>query len=585
MQEEIMKNLLKYLKNYKKELVFGPFFKLLEAIFELIVPMVMAKIIDNGIGNNDSGYIYRMSGLIVILGVCGLCFALTCQYLAARCAYGFGTELREALYKHINSLSYSSIDRIGTSSLVNRLTNDTNTVQNGVNMFIRLAVRAPFLVIGAAVMAMTIDLKLSLIFFVVAPLISVIIFFIMRRTIPMYKKTQKCLDKAAMLTGENLEGARVIRAFSRQQEEIDEFREAVDDISYESIAVGKISAILNPAAFMIMNLGIVAVIRFGGVRIDTGDLTQGELTAFTNYMTQILLALVVLANLIVTFTKAFASANRVSEVFALEPETYGSNKDISLNSGDILEFRNVSFAYEDAAESSVKNISFSLGRGDMLGIIGGTGCGKTTLANLIPCYYKATEGEVLVGGENVRNCDLDILRRNIGTVPQRAVLFSGTIRENMKWRDPAATDEQIIAALKTAQAWDFVSRMPDKLDTHISQGGKNLSGGQKQRISIARALIGKPDILILDDSTSALDYATDLALRKALREDMSGTSVIMISQRTTSLRDADLIIVMDDGEAVGIGRHDELVEKCQVYSEIYRSQMNEKEDGSNVQNA
>ena len=577
-----MKNLLKYLKNYKKELVFGPFFKLLEAIFELIVPMVMAKIIDNGIGNNDSGYIYRMSGLIVLLGVCGLCFALTCQYLAARCAYGFGTELREALYKHINSLSYSSIDRIGTSSLVNRLTNDTNTVQNGVNMFIRLAVRAPFLVIGAAVMAVTIDLKLSLIFFVVAPLISVIIFFIMRRTVPMYKKTQKCLDKAAMLTGENLEGARVIRAFSRQQEEIDEFREAVDDISDESIAVGKISAILNPAAFMIMNLGIVAVIRFGGVRIDTGDLTQGELTAFTNYMTQILLALVVLANLIVTFTKAFASANRVSEVFALEPETYGSNEDISHDSGDILEFRNVSFAYEDAAESSVKNISFTLGRGEMLGIIGGTGCGKTTLANLIPCYYKATEGEVLVGGENVRSCDLDILRRNIGTVPQRAVLFSGTIRENMKWRDPAATDEQIISALKTAQAWDFVSRMPDKLDTYISQGGKNLSGGQKQRISIARALIGKPDILILDDSTSALDYATDLALRKALREDMAGTSVIMISQRTTSLRDADLIIVMDDGEAVGMGRHDELVENCQVYSEIYRSQMNEKEDGRNV---
>ena len=585
MQEEIMRNLLKYLKNYKKELVFGPFFKLLEAIFELIVPMVMARIIDNGIGSSDSGYIYRMSGLIVILGVSGLCFALTCQYLAARCAYGFGTELREALYKHINSLSYSSIDRIGTSSLVNRLTNDTNTVQNGVNMFIRLAVRAPFLVIGAAVMAVTIDLKLSLIFFIVAPLISAIIFFIMRCTIPMYKKTQKCLDKAAMLTGENLEGARVIRAFSRQQEEIDEFREAVDDISDESIAVGKISAILNPAAFMIMNLGIVAVIRFGGVRIDTGDLTQGELTAFTNYMTQILLALVVLANLIVTFTKAFASANRVSEVFALEPETYGSNDEISHDSREILEFRNVSFAYEDAAESSVKNISFSLGRGDMLGIIGGTGCGKTTLANLIPCYYKATEGEVLVGGENVRNCDLDQLRRNIGTVPQRAVLFSGTIRENMKWRDPAATDEQIIAALKTAQAWDFVSRMPDKLDTRISQGGKNLSGGQKQRISIARALIGKPDILILDDSTSALDYATDLALRKALREDMAGTSVIMISQRTTSLRDADLIIVMDDGEAVGMGRHDELVENCQVYSEIYRSQMNEKEDGSNVQNA
>ena len=577
-----MKRLLRYLKNYKKELVFGPFFKLLEAIFELIVPMVMARIIDNGIGRNDSSYIYRMSGLIVILGVCGLGFALTCQFLAAKCAYGFGTELRRALYKHINSLSYSSIDKIGASSLVNRLTNDTNTVQNGVNMFIRLAVRAPFLVIGAAVMAVTIDLKLSLVFFVVAPLISLVIFFIMRKTIPMYKKTQKCLDRASMLTRENLEGTRVIRAFSRQQEEIDEFREAVDDISNESIAVGKISAILNPVAFMVMNLGIVAVIHFGGFRIDSGNLTQGELTAFTNYMTQILLALVVLANLIVTFTKAFASANRVSEVFALEPEKYGKTTDISHNSEDILEFRNVSFAYPTAGDSSVKNISFKLKRGEMLGIIGGTGCGKSTLAQLIPCFYRATEGEVLVAEKNVIDYDLDRLRECIGNVPQKAVLFSGTIRENMKWRSPDATDDEIISALKTAQAWEFVSRMPDKLDSHISQGGKNLSGGQKQRIAIARALVGNPDILILDDSTSALDYATDLALRKALKEKMSGTSVIMISQRTTSLKDADKIIVMDDGEAVGIGKHDELLESCEVYSEIYRSQMNEKEGGSNV---
>lgn len=577
-----MKRLLRYLKNYKKELVFGPFFKLLEAIFELIVPMVMARIIDNGIGRNDSSYIYRMSGLIVILGVCGLGFALTCQFLAAKCAYGFGTELRRALYKHINSLSYSSIDKIGASSLVNRLTNDTNTVQNGVNMFIRLAVRAPFLVIGAAVMAVTIDLKLSLVFFVVAPLISLVIFFIMRKTIPMYKKTQKCLDRASMLTRENLEGTRVIRAFSRQQEEIDEFREAVDDISNESIAVGKISAILNPVAFMVMNLGIVAVIHFGGFRIDSGDLTQGDLTAFTNYMTQILLALVVLANLIVTFTKAFASANRVSEVFALEPEKYGKTTDIPHNSEDILEFRNVSFAYPTAGDSSVKNISFKLKRGEMLGIIGGTGCGKSTLAQLIPCFYRATEGEVLVAEKNVIDYDLDRLRECIGNVPQKAVLFSGTIRENMKWRSPDATDDEIISALKTAQAWEFVSRMPDKLDSHISQGGKNLSGGQKQRIAIARALVGNPDILILDDSTSALDYATDLALRKALKEKMSGTSVIMISQRTTSLKDADKIIVMDDGEAVGIGKHDELLESCEVYSEIYRSQMNEKEGGSNV---
>lgn len=573
-----MKGLLKYLKNYKKELVFGPFFKLLEAIFELIVPVVMAKIIDNGIGNNDGSYILKMSGLIVLLGICGLGFALTCQFLAAKCAYGFGTELRAALYKHINSLSYSSIDKIGTSSLVNRLTNDTNTVQNGVNMFIRLAVRAPFLVIGAAVMAVTIDLKLSLIFFVVAPLISFVIFIIMRRTVPMYKKTQQKLDRAALLTRENLEGTRVIRAFSRQQEEINEFKEAVDDISECSVAVGKLSAILNPVAFMVMNLGIVAVIWFGGGRINIGGLTQGELTAFTNYMTQILLALVVLANLIVIFTKAFASANRISEVFLLPPEEQGDIVSTDPQAAKIIEFEKVSFAYETAGDYSVRNISFSIKKGQMLGIIGGTGCGKTTLANLIPCFYRASEGTVKFSGINVNDYSSEELRRRVGTVPQKAVLFSGTIRDNMRWRKADATDAEIVSALKTAQAWEFVQKMPDGLDTVISQGGKNLSGGQKQRISIARALVGTPDVVILDDSTSALDYKTDLAFRKALDTDLPDTTVIMISQRTTSLKDADKIIVMDDGEAVGIGTHEQLIENCEVYHEIYRSQMNQKEE-------
>ena len=576
-----MKKLLKYLKNYKKELVFGPFFKLLEAVFELIVPVVMAKMIDNGIGNNDSGYIFRMGGLIVLLGVCGLGFALTCQYLAARCAYGFGTELREALYRHINTLSYSGIDKVGTASLVNRLTNDTNTVQNGVNMFIRLAVRAPFLVIGAAVMAVMIDAKLAMIFFIAAPLISLVIFIIMRKTVPMYRKAQQKLDRASMLTRENLEGTRVIRAFSRQQEEIDEFREAVDDIADCSVAVGKISAILNPVAFMVMNLGIAAIIWFGGVRIDSGRLTQGELTAFTNYMTQILLALVVLANLIVIFTKAFASANRVSEVFAIEPEEDGTAQ-VSGDSENILEFRNVSFAYEAAGDSSVSGVSFTLKKGEMLGIIGGTGSGKSTLARLIPCFYRATEGEVLVSGRNVQEYSLSDLRRHIGYVPQKAVLFSGTVRSNMTWRKADASDEEVISALKTAQSWEFVSHKPEGLDAPVSQGGKNFSGGQKQRLSIARALVGKPDILILDDSTSALDYATDLALRKALKSDMAETTVIMISQRTTSIKDADRIIVMDEGQAVGIGTHEELLESCPVYQEIYRSQMNEKEDGKNA---
>lgn len=574
-----MKKLLKYLKNYRKELVFGPFFKLLEAIFELIVPHVMGRIIDIGIANNDTKYILRMSGLIVLLGFCGLAFALTCQILAAKCAYGFGTELRTSLYKHINSLSYSSIDRVGTASLVNRLTNDSNTVQNGVNMFIRLATRSPFLVIGAMVMAMRIDLKLSVIFFIVAIITTIVIVSVMHRTVPMYKTTQKNLDRASMLTRENLEGARVIRAFSRQKEEIDDFRKSVDDIADSSIAVGRISSILNPFSFMIMNLGIVAIIWFGGVRIDTGYLTQGELTEFVNYMTQILLALIVLANLIVTFTKAFASANRISEVFDIEPEKSGGNE-IPENHGDsenILEFRNVSFAYETAGDESVKNISFALRRGEMLGIIGGTGSGKSTLANLIPCFYRPTQGEILVSGINVYNYNFDALRKSIGIVPQKAVLFTGSIRENMKWQNSEATDEEIISALKTAQVWEFVSKMPDGLDTKISQGGKNLSGGQKQRISIARAIVGSPEILILDDSTSALDYATDLALRKALKNDIPYTTVIMISQRTTSLKDADKIVVMDDGETAGIGTHNELLENCEIYREIYNSQMNEKE--------
>ena len=577
-----MRKLLKYLKNYKKELILGPFFKLLEAVFELIVPLVMAKIIDNGISNSDSSYVIRMSGLIVLLGISGLCFALTCQFLAAKCAYGFGTELRSAFYKHINSLSYNGIDKIGASSLVNRLTNDSNTVQNGVNMFIRLAVRAPFLVIGAAVMAVTIDLKLSLIFFVVAPLISFIIFIIMKRTVPMYKKTQQCLDRAALLTRESLEGARVIRAFSRQNEEMEEFKEAVDDISENSIAVGKLSAILNPVAFMVMNLGIVAVIWFGGGRINIGGLTQGELTAFTNYMTQILLALVVLANLIVIFTKAFASANRISEVFDIQPEENGVVTELDNSSDRIIEFSDVSFAYDDAGDYSLKKISFSVGRGQFLGIIGGTGCGKTTLANLIPCFYKATEGIVRFFGADVNDIENGELRGRIGTVPQKAVLFTGTIRENMRWRKSDATDEEIVAALKTAQAWEFVQKSPDGLDTVISQGGKNFSGGQKQRISIARALVGNPDVVILDDSTSALDYKTDLAFRRALSHDMPGTTVVMVSQRTTSLSGADKIIVLDEGEAVGIGTHEELIDGCEVYREIYKSQMNEKEAAANA---
>lgn len=579
-----MKKLLKYLKNYRKELVFGPFFKLLEAIFELSVPIVMARIIDIGIANDDTGYVWKMSGVIVLLGVCGLAFALTCQFLASKCAYGFGTELRTALYSHINRLSYTSIDRIGTASIVNRLTNDTNSVQTGVNMFIRLATRVPFLIGGAVVMAMTIDLKLSLIFFAAAPLITVIIVLIMRKTVPMYKATQRKLDHAALLTRESIEGTRVIRAFSRQNEEIREFGNAVDEIAASSVAVGKISAILNPVSFMIMNLSIVAITQCGGLRIDTGHLTQGELTAFINYMTQILLALVVFANLVVTFTKSFASANRINELFDLEPEISDGNETPQGHSDceSTVRFDDVSFTYQGAGDESVSHISFEVKRGEMLGIIGGTGSGKSTLSSLIPCFYRADSGTVSIYGEDVTKYDLDALRQSIGIVPQKAVLFSGSIRDNMKWRDADASDEEIIRALKTAQAWEFVSRMPNGLNTHISQGGKNLSGGQRQRLSIARALVGSPRILILDDSTSALDYATDLALRKALRSELSDTAIIMISQRATSLADADKIIVLEDGSAVGIGTHSELLNTCEVYREIYASQMNEREGQPNA---
>lgn len=574
-----MKRVLIYLKNYKKQLILGPFFKLLEAIFELIVPVVMAKIIDNGIGNNDTGYILKMGGVMVILGICGLLFALVCQYFAAQCAYGFGTDLRKSLYEHINTLSYSSIDKLGTSTLINRITNDTNSVQTGVNMFIRLAFRAPFLVAGAIVASMLIDLKLSIAFLIITPIISFIIYAVMSRTIPLYKKTQQKLDKTATLTRENLEGTRVIRAFSHQEDEIKNFNKACNDLSDNAILAGKISSVLNPVTFMVMNLGIVAIIYFGGIRVDGGSITQGELTAFINYMTQILLALVVLANLIVTFTKAIASANRIKDIFECKNEIISGNLDsVDKNAENSIEFENVSFRYNGAGDNSLENITFKIRKGGMLGIIGGTGSGKSTLSALIPRFYDADSGNIKIFGRDIKQYDTDFLRKIVGNVPQKAVLFTGTVRENMQLADENATDEEIIKALKIAQAWEFVEKLPRKLDTIISQGGKNLSGGQKQRISIARAFIGNPEIVILDDSTSALDYATDLAFRKAIKENLRDTTVIMISQRATSLKDADNIIVMDDGKAVGTGTHENLLENCEVYKEIYSSQLNSKED-------
>lgn len=568
-----MFKLRRFLKNYKKELILGPFFKLLEAIFELIVPLVMANIIDTGIKNRDSVYVWKMSGLIVFLGIIGLIFALTCQYFAAKCAYGFGTELRNSLYKHINSLSHAEIDRFGTSSLTTRLINDTNLAQNGVNMFIRLAVRAPFLIIGASVMAMILDFKLSIIFLIAAPIITLILYIIMKKTVPLYKKIQKNLDRISLLTRENLEGSRVIRAFSKQEKEKKEFNEASNELAVNSIIVGKISAILNPVTFMIMNLSIVALLWFGGVRVNVGDLSQGQITAFVNYMTQILLALVVLANLIVIFTKAASSSSRINDIFETKTTVADGTKTKFDFNSPAIKCNNLTFTYPGAGGPAIKNISFTLKKGESLGIIGGTGSGKSTLAALIPHFYNVTGGTLKIFGNNIEEYRLEFLRKSIGLVPQKAALFSGTIAENMRWSNPNATENEIIKALKIAQAWEFVCQLPKGLKTHISQGGKNFSGGQRQRLTIARALVGEPSIVILDDSMSALDYETDFKLRKALSDHLKDTAVIMISQRTTTLKNADNILVLDDGEQIGLGTNEQLLESCEEYKEIYNSQI------------
>lgn len=568
-----MQHLLRFLKPYRKELILGPFFKLLEAVFELIVPVVMAKIIDNGIAQNDAGYVGKMCALIVLLGVCGLGFALTCQYFAAKCAFGFGTDLRAALYRHINTLSHTEIDRLGTSTLINRITADAAAAQTGVNMFIRLAVRAPFLIIGAIVMALLIDVKLSLIFLVIAPIVGLLLYFVMNRTVPMYRQNQQKLDNIARHTGENLDGMRVIRAFSRQQQEKEEFSQECADLEQSMLAVGRISAILNPLTFMIMNLGIVAVIWFGGMQIDTGSLTQGDLTAFTNYMTQILLAMVVMANLIVILTKGQASALRIHDVLSTAPSMTEGTQLPDTQSEDAITFSHVNFAYAGAGDNALEDITFTLKKGRTLGIIGGTGSGKSTLANLIPRFYDASSGEICIFGKPVQEYDTKALRRCIGVVPQKAVLFSGTIAENLRWADAQADEVQMQKALDIAQASEFVGKLQYGTQTHLIQGGRNLSGGQKQRLTIARALTGQPSILILDDSMSALDYATDLALRTALREQCADMTIIMISQRATSLMDADHILVMDDGRCVGQGTHAQLLETCEEYREIYNSQM------------
>lgn len=575
-----MLKLVHYLKNFRKQVILGPIFKLTEAVFELIVPLVMAQIIDKGIYGQNRSYIFKMGGVLLLLAVVGLCCALTCQYFAAKASQGVGTEIRHDLFKHINELSYTEIDTVGTPGLINRLTNDVNQLQLSVAMLIRLVVRAPFLVIGATVMASMLDLKLSLLFVAAAVFIAVSIYFVMSRSIPFYQKIQKQLDKVSLITRENLSGVRVIRAFSGQKKETERFNNAAQSISKTAITAGKISALLNPLTTVIVNVAIILILYFGGVHVNSGTLTQGEITALVNYMTMILLALIVISNLVVIFTKAAASAKRVNEIFEIEPsvtdEVSEEQPVCEKDDPPKISFENVSFSYASSKEYALNNINLEIYSGETIGIIGGTGSGKSTLVNLISRFYDASNGRILIDGVEIKRYPIKQLRKKIGIVPQKAVLFSGTLRDNMKWRDENATDIEIAHALKTAQAEEFVNKLSDGYDTVIHQGGQNLSGGQKQRLTIARALVGDPEILILDDSASALDFATDAALRQALYREKNGMTVILVSQRTSTVKNADKIIVMDDGEIAGVGTHDELYENCSVYREICESQQSEE---------
>lgn len=573
-----MFKLVRFLKEYKKECIIGPLFKFLEACFELVVPLVMAGIIDVGIKNRDTAYIYKMGGLMVFLGLLGLVCSLTAQYFAAKASMGFGTALRSALFRHVSALSYGELDEIGTPSLITRLTGDINQAQSGVNLVLRLFLRSPFIVVGAIVMAFFVDVKLALIFLIATPMIGAVIYFVMSGSIPYYRKIQSILDKVSLLTRENLAGARVIRAFSKQTNEVEDFQKTCNALKDEQLVVGRIANLLNPATYIVVNAAVIALIWCGGFQVNIGDLKQGEVIALVNYMSQILLALVALANLIVVFTKASASAVRINEVFEIFPSVIENpKKNPHIFGAPKVVFDHVSFAYKGAEAEALSDISFAVPTGSTIGVIGGTGSGKTTLINLLSRFYDATQGKIVIDGIDVKEYSFAALRQKIGIVPQKAVLFKGSIRDNMRWGKQDATDEEIEQALKIAQGWEFVVSKPDKLDTMIAQGGKNLSGGQRQRLTIARALVGKPEILILDDSASALDFATDARLRKAIKKETKGVTVFLISQRVSTIRNADFIVVLDDGRAVGIGQHENLFETCDVYREICLSQLEKEE--------
>lgn len=573
-----MKSLLVYLKNYKKESFFAPLFKMMEAIFELIVPLVVSSVIDNGILKNNYHRVISDAGIMVLLAVVGMTVSVTAQYFAAKAAAGFGRELRSDLFKKIQSLSFSELDSAGTSTLVTIMTNDTAQVQNGVNMVLRLFLRSPFIVFGALVMAFTIDVKCALIFLVTIPVLTAVIVAIMKYTMPRYRSIQYHLDDLTLKTRENLSGARVIRAFTREAEETEGFYEQSKALSHLQKAVGRISALMNPLTYIIINVAIIVLIYEGGIRVNTGDLSQGQVVALYNYMSQILVELIKLANLIVTVTRSFACASRIENVFKLENTLQHNDNSSKVNDYAVC-FDNVSLKYKGSSEDSLKNIDFKAKNGDIIGIIGGTGSGKTSLVSLIPHFYDSTEGTVYVNGVDVKAQDDNDLRSKIGFVLQKAVLFKGTVRDNLLWGNKNATDEEMADALKNAQVYDTILEKGG-LDAEIKQNGANLSGGQKQRLSVARALVRKPQILVLDDSSSALDFATEAAMRKAILNLDYKPTVFIVSQRASSVMFADLIIVLDDGECVGCGKHDELLESCEVYKEIYDSQF-EKEAAAN----
>ncbi|MBM6801153.1 ABC transporter ATP-binding protein [Mediterraneibacter glycyrrhizinilyticus] len=582
-----MKSLLIYLKNYKKESVLAPLFKMLEASFELLVPLVMAAVIDVGIANKDEPYIIKMCLVLIALGLIGLVCSITAQYFSAKAASGFGTGVRHALFRHIQNFTFTEMDTIGSSTLITRLTSDINQTQSGVNLVLRLFLRSPFIVFGAMIMAFTVDIQAALIFVVVIPLLSVIVFGIMLVTMPLYRKVQSHLDSVLLTTRENLAGVRVIRAFNKEQEERERFEKENQALTDAQKFVGRISGLMNPLTYVIVNGGIIALIYIGAVRVNIGDLSQGEVVALVNYMSQILTELVKLANLIITVTKAVACGNRIGNILKIQPDMKEGNRilsneeiypDTAKDGGrsvkeiPSVEFDHASLTYKGASGESLTDITFCAMRGQTIGIIGGTGSGKSSLVNLIPRFYDVTNGQIRIFGNDIRDYKIESLRSRIGVVLQKAVLFKGTIAENLRWGNESASDDELEEALEISQAKEFVDQKPGRLEFQIEQGGRNLSGGQKQRLTIARALVRKPDILILDDSASALDFATDAALRSAIRSMKGNPTVFIVSQRASSVQYADQIIVLDDGEAAGIGTHEELLASCPAYQEIYYSQ-------------